>query len=223
MNTFDYKLSQPEMLADLYMTTCESSQASIKKNSFTHLAPTILLAIALSTAPAYALDNLTVDSFESRIKTEMISTTKAKDYAEIQEIKVHFTPKHDDTNIKAIEQQYMQMCRAQMLEISFRKNRTADTVLSFEKAQVMYGLNKKLSRLPFDDSILLYNAIDDAFAYNLYFGHDIELTVSVYLDELDENDFSIYHKGELILSGTTTTSQLVDKMGSVMSKIEKHV
>lgn len=223
MNTFDYTLSQPEMLADLYMSTCESSQASIKKNSFTRLAPTILLAIALSSAPVYAVDDHTIDSFESRVKTEMISKTKAKDFAEIQEIRVHFTPKYDNTNIKAIEQQYMQMRRVQMLEFSFRKNRTANTTLPFEKVQVMHMLNKKFSHLSFDDSILQYNAIDDAFAYNLFLGHDIELTVNVYLDELDENDFSIYHKGELILSGTTTTPQLIDKMGSVMSKIEKHV
>ena len=113
--------------------------------------------------------------------------------------------------------------RLQMLRDSFLKNKTGDPI-SFASMMTMRYANRSLCSLPFKDSILQYNKYDDVWQYNLYFDKEVEMSVSVYVedDKIDDVDFSIYHAGELLVANTLPLQQLVKKMKSVIAKIQRN-
>lgn len=113
--------------------------------------------------------------------------------------------------------------RMELLMTSFQKNRTSEPI-PFSSRMTMRVANRLLCILPFMDSILQYNKFDDVWHYNLFFNKDIEMSVSVYVDEdiMDDVDYSIYHNGELVVANTLPLQQLVKKMKAVIAKIQKN-
>lgn len=76
----------------------------------------------------------------------------------------------------------------------------------------------------FIDAILQYVGYDDVWHYNLYFDDDLEMSVSVYVDDEipDGVDFSVYHHGELVVANVLPIRSLVKKMKGVLSKSAKN-
>ena len=84
----------------------------------------------------------------------------------------------------------------------------------------MKDANVLLSDLNFYDAILQYDSFDEAWHYNLFFDKNIEL--SLYIDEIDNADFSIYHNGKLIVSNTIPLTSLITKMKSITSIVQEN-
>ncbi len=111
-----------------------------------------------------------------------------------------------------------------MLKDSFEKIKGNINYSIFSKWN-MLKVNKILIQLPFIDSIMQYDTYDDILEYSLFFSDDLELSVSICADEQDLNNvsFSIYHEGELVVSNFISLLELVDKMNSIISKIQQNV
>ncbi len=113
--------------------------------------------------------------------------------------------------------------RAQMLMTSYQKNQL-DEHLSLRTLWTMRMVNSTLCKLPFTDSILQYDKYDDVWQYNLYFDHDLELSVSVYVEDdgMSDVDFSVYHQRELLVSNALPLLQVVKKMSTVLTRVQRN-
>lgn len=120
-------------------------------------------------------------------------------------------------------ERFQRVQRVQMLMASYNKNKSAAPV-SYASRWTMRMVNNALSRLSFNDSILQYDSFDDVWQYNLYFDHQLEVTVSVYVEEgkIDDVDYSVYHNGDLLVANELPLSQLVKKLSSVIAKLDKN-
>ena len=124
---------------------------------------------------------------------------------------------------EANQERLQQAKRVQMLMASYHKNETVAPI-SYSSLWTMRMVNNALSRLPFADSILQYDSYDDVWQYNLYFDHQLEVTVSAYVgdDSTGNVDYSVYHNGDLLVASELPLAQLVRKLNSVIAKIERN-
>lgn len=113
--------------------------------------------------------------------------------------------------------------RVQMLRASYQKNKF-DEQINYASLWTMKAVNSVLCRLPFTDAILQYDKYDDVWQYNLYFDHDLELSVSVYVEEdgMGDVDYSVYHEGELLVTNALPLLQVVKKMSTVITRVERN-
>ena len=113
--------------------------------------------------------------------------------------------------------------RIQMLITSYQKNKF-DEQLGYHSLWTMRMANSALCKLPFTDSILQYDKYDDVWQYNLYFDNDLELSVSVYVEDdgMSDVDYSVYHQGELLVSNALPLVQVVKKMSTVITRVQKN-
>lgn len=113
--------------------------------------------------------------------------------------------------------------RDQMLITSYQKNRF-DEQLGYHSLWTMRMANSALCKLPFTDTILQYDKYDDVWQYNLYFNHDLELSVSVYVEDdgMSDVDYSVYHQGELLVSNSLPLVQVVKKMSTVITRVQRN-
>lgn len=121
----------------------------------------------------------------------------------------------------AEQEQLERAQRVQLLLQSWNKNKQS-VQPSYMARWFMRRTNLALSQLPYSDAILQYVSYDDIWHYNLFFPGDLEMSVSVYVDDepTDSVDFSVYHKGELVVANMLPLRSLVKKMKSVLSKYQ---
>ena len=121
----------------------------------------------------------------------------------------------------AEQEQLERAQRVQLLLQSWNKNKQS-VQPSYMARWFMRRTNLALSQLPYSDAILQYVSDDDIWHYNLFFPGDLEMSVSVYVDDesTDIVDFSVYHKGELVVANMLPLLSLVKKMKSVLSKYQ---
>ena len=137
-------------------------------------------------------------------------------------LEVNETPSYRSRTKKAIEAEREQLDRARRVQLimrSWEKNKHG-VQPSYMAQWTMRKTNLALCHLTFSDAILQHVSSDDIWHYNLFFPDDLEMSVSVYVDDetSDSVDFSVYHKGELIVANMMPLRLLVKKMKSVLSK-----
>lgn len=139
-------------------------------------------------------------------------------------LEVYEMPSYRYRTKKAILTEQEQLERAQRVQLlmqSWNKNNN-NAQPNYMAWWTMRRTNLVLSQLPYSDAILQYVSYDDIWHYNLYFPDDLEMSVSVYVgDETpDSVDFSVYHKGDLVVANMLPLRSLVKKMKGVLSKYQ---
>lgn len=225
---FEAQTWESVQLEDIYMMSCKSSQ-EIPDNKKNILKPTktLILAIAISlAADSYAsskcsenlyIDNISVEHLHKFDETNIVHSSGDL------EMLVNVSPFVLDFTISKIkgvkEDNSKNNALVQKLLNSYSKN-SSDHKLPNEILAVMKDANVLLSDLNFYDAILQYDSFDEAWHYNLFFDKNIEL--SLYIDEIDNADFSIYHNGKLIVSNTIPLTSLITKMKSITSIVQEN-
>lgn len=223
MQIFDTKVSQSSKLADIYFLSCDTSDRNLGNNCGTiKLASTILLAFTLTAnAPAtYSINN----SFPAKnLSGQNIELVANANTARVQDLEIKVQKIHRLESSPSVERSlnklYGKLSRVQMLMNAFEKNHNQKEQIPFDSYLFMHSVNMKLSELEFNDAILQYDGIDDVLEYNLFFKHNIELSIGAYPDGAGEIDYSIFHNGELIISDISTLGRIITKFTSVLGKI----
>lgn len=223
-------------LADIYYMSCLESVNRTHSEIKVSNAPTkFFLAITMATSiNTYAAETKNHEDF-NEVRTELIAnlvrssnqlnflTPNSNQKISIEVNKSPSVGKISRKEKVKQQQLFEQMTREQMLLQSYIKNR-GEVNPSYSSMWTMRMANTILSELPYEDSMLQYDKYDDVWQYNLYFPHDMEMSVSVYVEEenVSEVDYNIYHEGELVVANVMPLPKLVKKMKSLISKVEKN-
>lgn len=224
-------------LSDVYYLTCEASNEGAQREfplagSFTKF---ILVATLTAGTGSYSVEAKNVDAQPKEVSliTNGLGQIPKQQmrFSPVDNgnlsIEVNRSPSYQpvsrkirEANLDRLERTH----RQQLLMASFQKNKTEDSI-SFASMMTMRIANRQLVNLPFLDSILQYDKFDNVCQYNFFFDKEVELSISVYVDEekmSDDVDYSIYHKGELVVANTLPIQQLVKKMKTVIAKVQKN-
>lgn len=224
-------------LSDVYYLTCEASNEGTQREfPLAGSVTKIVLVTTLAVGPAsYSLEAKSADLQPKEVATLTIGLGQqprqqvkfsSVDNGKLS-LEVKRSPSYQPVSRKIREANLDRLERTnrlQLLMASFQKNKTEDPI-SFASRMVMRIANRQLVSLPFLDSILQYDKYDNVWQYNLFFDKEVEMSVSVYVDEEKMNedvDYSIYHNGELVVVNTLPMQQLVRKMRTVIAKVQKN-
>lgn len=220
--------SQPDMLHDIYFMSCKSSQPNRRGINTIKLNGCLILAITLTcSGGAYASESFSQDVLENPIKIEQLSSTlKTGSLVPIdreKHIKLNVTPSPRFNRLSRRDITTQENFEREMLLISSYKKNTNFQSLSYSTISLFRESNSILSKLAFNDAIVQYNRFEECWHYNLFFNHNLEISLGVYDDdELADVDFSIYHDNELIVSSYLPINQLVKRVQSIITKIENN-
>lgn len=213
-------------LADIYYMSCETSQCvPISKKNILRPTKTLILAVAMSLgSEAYASDSQNIELQHEQVQIEKFQPFR---YANIVrssndlEMRVNVSPsvsKLTPSKLRNMESTYEKNVLSQKLLDSYRKNSNG-VELPYKALAIMRKTNSLLADLDFQDAILQYDSFDEAWHYNLYFDKNIELSIGIYMDEIEDADFSLYHNDELLVSNYLPLKSLVVKMKSIISRV----
>ena len=229
---------QTNSLSDVYYMSCVSSssnEGAIKEYPLAGTMTKIALVATLTTGVAnYTAQakNITDENREIPVmtiqggrqvnKSAPIASEKIGNITlEVNSVSTfHSKPRRvREAELDRLEQAQ----RVQMLRTSYQKNKY-DEQISYPSFWTMKVANGVLCKLPFTDSMLQYDKYDDVWQYNLYFDHDLELSVSVYVEDdgMSDVDYSVYHQGELLVSNALPLLQVVKKMRMVLTRVQKN-
>lgn len=232
-------LERQQGLGDVYFMSCLRSAEGSHNEVSLHGGKTVvkIMLVASLMQPG--------DTFASKVSAQATSQKEVPELSigfesqrpsgvnsnVIQEgpvsLEVKASPSYRYRSRKAIlaEQESLERVeREQLIRQSLKRNKSKSQP-SYMARWTMRRANLALSQLPFTDAILQYVGFDDVWHYNLYFDDDLEMSVSVYVDEepSDSVDFSVYHHGELVVANVLPMRSLVKKMKSVLSKSANNV
>lgn len=221
-------------LGDVYFLSClRSSEGNYREVSFSRgktVVKIMLAASLLQPAEAFASEVKTQSSIHNEMP-ELVECMKSQNIHGgrlnvVQEgpvsLEVTSSPSYRYRSHKVVlaEQESLEKAeRSQLLLKSLDRNKS-NVKPGYMSRWTMCKANLALSQLPFSDAILQYVSYDDIWHYNLYFANNLEMSVSVYVDEdnSDNVDFSVYHHGELVVANVLPMNSLVKKMKSILSK-----
>ena len=229
---------QTNDLSDVYYMSCASSSSSeneIKEFPLAGTVAKIALVATLTTGTASYTAQAkgttemnkevpVLDISSSRLANKTVSKMSEKIGNITLEVIQSHTFQVKSRKVREAETDRMERAqRVQMLRTSYQKNKF-DEQINYASLWTMKATNSILCRLPFTDTILQYDKYDDVWQYNLYFDHDLELSVSVYVEDdgMSDVDYSVYHQGELLVSNVLPLLQVVKKMRTVITRVEKN-
>lgn len=232
-------LERQQELGDVYFMSCLRSAEGTHNEVTFHGGKTVvkimLVASLMQPSDMFAADIKAQDSMQKEIPELSIGFGPQRPNGGksnvIQEgsvsLEVNASPSYRNRGRKAVQVEQESLERAereQLIMQSLRKNKS-EIQPSYMARWTMRRANRALSQLPFTDAILQYVGFDDVWHYNLYFDNDLEMSVSVYVDDgaSDSVDFSVYHHGELVVANVLPMRSLVKKMKSVLSKSASNV
>ena len=227
---------QFEDLSDIYYLSCALSNEGQKREF--HLAGSmtkvVLVATLVSGANAYTTQANDFDYFKKDVPVMVAQNVKTASKVEPLftdgkggvEVEVYQAPsllKQSRKERDANNERFLRVQRVQMILTSYNRNKSVAPI-SYASRWTMRTVNQALSHLPFTDSILQYDSYDDVWQYNLYFAHQLEVDVSVYVVEgkIDDVDYSIYHHGDLLVANESPLPQLMRQLNSVIAKLDKN-
>lgn len=228
-------LERQEGLGDVYFLSClrstegEHSEVSIVGGKT--VIKVMLVTSLLQPRDVFATEIKDESSYQKEVP-ELVDFSSIRSAGNrpnlVQEglmsLEVNEMPSYRNRSKKTLMAEQEQLERAQRMQLlmqSWGKNKQ-NVQPSYMAMWTMRRTNLSLSQLPYSDAILQYVSYDDIWHYNLFFSGDLEMSVSVYVDDetTDSIDFSVYHKGELVVANMLPLRSLVRKMKNVLSKYQ---
>lgn len=228
-------LERQQGLGDVYFMSClRSAEGEHSEISFVGgktVIKVMLVTSLLQSGDLFATEVKAENSFQKEVP-ELVDFRSVRVKGNrpnlVQEgkvsLEVNEMPSYRYRTKRTIELEQEQLDRAHRVQLimqSWDKNKH-DVLPNYMARWTMRRTNLALSQLPYTDAILQYVSNDDIWHYNLFFSGDLEMSISVYVDdEANDNvDFSVYHKGELIVANMLPLRSLVKKMRNVLSKYQ---
>lgn len=226
-------LERQQGLGDVYFLSCvrstEGSHSEVTLVGGKTVVKVMLVATLMQPGDMFATEFKAENSFQKEVP-ELVDFGSMRAIGNrpslVQEglvsLEVNELPSYRSRTRRALESEQERLDRAHRVQLIMQSwNKNKHNVQPNYLAQwTMHKTNYALSQLPYNDAILQYVDYDDVWHYNLYFPGDIEMSVSVYVDDetTDSVDFSVYHKGELVVANMLPLRSLVKKMRGVLSK-----
>lgn len=228
-------LERQQGLGDVYFMSClrsvEGEHNEISLVGGKTIIKVMLVTSLLQSGDMFATEIKAESSFQKEVP-ELVDLSPIRAAGNrsnlVQEgtvsLEVNEMPSYRYRTKKVLQAEQDQLERAERVQLLMRSwNKNKHNVQpSYMAKWTMRRTNLALSQLPYSDAILQYVSYDDIWHYNLFFSGDLEMSVSVYVDDetTDSVDFSVYNKGELVVANMLPLRSLVKKMKSLLSKYQ---